>query len=162
MKALTLTQPWAMLVAIKAKTFETRSWSTDYRGPLAIHVSKRIPPEYRRLVYWAAPEPFRSALKDVLWFERPAKIFGVDGTELTAPTEKLHLGCVIATCELVQVYRTEELYRAGKFKQIGQYELAFGDYTPGRYAWKLANVKLLPEPIPAKGSLGLWNWDGGE
>ena len=38
-------------------------------------------------------------------------------------------------------------------------ELALGDYTPGRYAWKLANVKKLPEPIPAKGRQGLWNWE---
>ena len=34
-----------------------------------------------------------------------------------------------------------------------------GDYTPGRYAWKLANVQKLPEPIPAKGRQGLWNWE---
>lgn len=33
MKALTLTQPWATLVAIGAKCIETRGWSTDYRGP---------------------------------------------------------------------------------------------------------------------------------
>ena len=40
-----------------------------------------------------------------------------------------------------------------------QDELALGDYTPGRYAWKLANVQKLPEPIPAKGRQGLWNWE---
>jgi hypothetical protein len=39
-------------------------------------------------------------------------------------------------------------------------ERAFGDYTPGRFAWLLANVKALPEPIPAKGALGLWNYEG--
>jgi len=37
-------------------------------------------------------------------------------------------------------------------------ELSFGDYTPGRYAWILADVKLLPEPVPARGALGLWEW----
>ncbi len=40
MKAITLWQPWATLVAIGAKRFETRSWSTHYRGPLAIHAAK--------------------------------------------------------------------------------------------------------------------------
>ncbi len=35
-------------------------------------------------------------------------------------------------------------------------ELSFGDYTPGRYVWRLENVRLLPTPIPYKGSLGLW------
>ncbi|QFS49656.1 hypothetical protein GXM_07150 [Nostoc sphaeroides CCNUC1] len=27
----------------------------------------------------------------------------------------------------------------------------------GRYAWKLENIQILTEPIPAKGYLGLWN-----
>src|SRR5258708_5270609 len=42
-KALTLWQPWASLIAVGAKTIETRSWSTSYRGPLAIHAAKRKP-----------------------------------------------------------------------------------------------------------------------
>jgi hypothetical protein len=37
MKALTLYQPWASLVALGHKTVETRKWATTYRGPLAIH-----------------------------------------------------------------------------------------------------------------------------
>ena len=37
MKALSLRQPWATLVAIGAKQIETRSWSTAYRGTIAIH-----------------------------------------------------------------------------------------------------------------------------
>ena len=43
MKALTLHQPWATLVAVGEKRIETRSWSTDYRGPLAIHAGKARP-----------------------------------------------------------------------------------------------------------------------
>jgi hypothetical protein len=38
-------------------------------------------------------------------------------------------------------------------------ELDFGDYTPGRFQWVLSDVRLLPEPIPAKGALGLWRTD---
>jgi hypothetical protein len=38
-------------------------------------------------------------------------------------------------------------------------ERSFGDYTPGRYAWILTNIKPLPAPIPAKGALGLWDWE---
>lgn len=37
MKAITLEQPFASLMSVGAKTIETRPWSTDYRGPLAIH-----------------------------------------------------------------------------------------------------------------------------
>lgn len=39
-------------------------------------------------------------------------------------------------------------------------EFHFGDYSEGRYAWELADVKQLPEPIRAKGQQGLWNWEG--
>lgn len=41
--ALSLWQPWASLVALGAKTIETRSWSTKYRGPLLIHAARREP-----------------------------------------------------------------------------------------------------------------------
>lgn len=34
MRGLSLTQPWATLVAIGAKKIETRSWTTTYRGAL--------------------------------------------------------------------------------------------------------------------------------
>lgn len=37
MKAITLEQPFASLVSIGAKTIETRPWSTEYRGQVAIH-----------------------------------------------------------------------------------------------------------------------------
>jgi hypothetical protein len=42
-RVLSLWQPWASLVALGVKTIETRSWSTKYRGPLAIHAAARKP-----------------------------------------------------------------------------------------------------------------------
>ena len=41
LKALTLWQPYAQAVVRGLKRFETRSWPTRYRGPLAIHAAKR-------------------------------------------------------------------------------------------------------------------------
>jgi hypothetical protein len=38
-KGLTLHQPWASAIALGLKRYETRSWRTSYRGPLAIHAS---------------------------------------------------------------------------------------------------------------------------
>jgi len=43
MKTLTLYEPWATLIRMGRKTIETRSWGTDYRGPLAIHAGKQKP-----------------------------------------------------------------------------------------------------------------------
>ena len=39
LKALTIWQPYAQAIALGLKKFETRSWATKYRGPLAIHAS---------------------------------------------------------------------------------------------------------------------------
>jgi len=40
--ALSVRQPWANLLVWGLKTIEVRSWSTNYRGPLLIHASKKV------------------------------------------------------------------------------------------------------------------------
>ncbi len=40
MKAITILQPFAHLIAIGEKRVENRSWSTTHRGELAIHAGK--------------------------------------------------------------------------------------------------------------------------
>lgn len=40
MKALTISQPYASLIASGEKWVENRRWGTSYRGPLAIHAGK--------------------------------------------------------------------------------------------------------------------------
>lgn len=40
MKAITIRQPWAHLIAAGVKRVENRSWPTAHRGPLAIHAAK--------------------------------------------------------------------------------------------------------------------------
>ncbi|MGE5593799.1 MAG: ASCH domain-containing protein [Betaproteobacteria bacterium] len=84
MKAITLIQPWASLVAIGAKRIETRSWATDYRGPLAIHAAKGFPKWAQELCY---KEPFATLLFNVK-------------TGYYHPW-KLPRGVVIAVCALV-------------------------------------------------------------
>jgi hypothetical protein len=41
MKAVSLWQPFASLIYTGAKKIETRSWPTNYRGPLAIHAARK-------------------------------------------------------------------------------------------------------------------------
>ncbi len=142
MKTISLLQPWATLIAIGAKQVETRSWATKYRGPLAIHASKGFSKELQKLVW---TEPFMTALLG------PGNklAFGADFN--------LPLGAIIVTCNLTNVIPITPYFIKGQSKQ----ELAFGDYTfPGRFAWILDDVKQLPKPIPAKGSLGLWEFPG--
>lgn len=145
MKALTLTQPWATLVAIRAKPVETRSWTTPYRGPLAIHAAKGFPREAIELCF---EQPFVSSL--------PA-------ASIALPSE-LPRGAVIAVCRLAGCFRITDQDRddyelaTGEHIVLSATDFAFGDFTPGRFGWLLADVQPLPEPIPARGALGLWDW----
>lgn len=142
MKALSLIQPWANLIALGEKRIETRSWSTPYRGPLAIHASKSIPREVREM---ASEEPqFLDA------FERHNVTLG-----------DLPCGVVVATAVLTHCVHVDRDTR-NRIGQSGKYpedEVLFGDYTPGRFAWVLSDIRPLAEPVPARGSLGLWEWE---
>lgn len=141
MKALTLTQPWATLVAIGAKQIETRSWNTNYRGRLAIHAAKGFPQEAQHICFKV---PFRDYLNGY-----------IDLNETYLGQHKFPLCAVVATCELVKVIRITPFHEHALPEEP---EFSFGDYSTGRYMWFLENVVALPKPIPAKGALSLWEW----
>lgn len=142
MKCISLWQPWASLIVIGAKRFETRSWSTEYRGPILIHAAKRWTRESDQLV---VREPFRSAL------ERGG----------CRPTWSLPLGSILGVADLVECYLCDISALIGP-KGISrplpsEPELSFGDYTQDRYAWKLENPRRFPTPIPYRGLQQIFN-----
>ncbi len=132
MKALTLWQPRATLVAIGAKRIETRSWSTVHRGPLAIHAAKTR--KHLPLFY---DDPFLQVLRDAGY----------------KTASDLPLGCVVATCKLWKIKPDNHLIASDLTVQ----EIAFGDYSDGRFAWFLYDVVKVERRIPARGYQGLWN-----
>lgn len=158
MKGLTLTQPWATLVAIGAKRIETRSWSTGYRGWLAIHAAKGLGKVGGRLGLQGvcAEEPFRS----VLTANSHDQVH--HGLWHPVTNSLLPLGMIVAVVNLHRVGRIRERFDGfitvdGLDLPLSDQEVAFGDYTPGRYGWSLTNVHRLATPIPCKGALGLWD-----
>ena len=71
-------------------------------------------------------------------------------------------GCMIATAELIDCQTTGFLIKDRCFIEapmVSAQERHFGDYTPGRFAFRLANVVRLETPVPATGALGIWDWD---
>jgi len=151
MKALSLTQPWASLVAIGAKKIETRSWSAQYRGPLAIHAAKSFPVCAKD---YASSPVFADALREL---QIPGKTI----------VESLPTGCIIAVCSMVDCQPTSgkrpghgsNPKYADWVHSLSLQERAFGDYHVGRFGWFLEEARMLAEPIPAKGALGLWSFD---
>ncbi len=151
MKALTLTQPWATLVACGAKRIETRSWATDFRGRIAIHAAKGLSPigGKRGLYEICCEAPFRDVIADAFKSTRE---------EAFDAARELPLGAIVATADLVDVRRIDMKLRAQVQAQtITPFEIDFGDYTSGRYAWFLENVNTLAEPIYCNGALSLWD-----
>lgn len=136
MKAISLQQPWATLVAIGAKEIETRSWQTNYRGPLAIHASKSFPADAQIL---ARRPPFNQILIEAGYLS----------------LRSLPLGAVLATANL---FRIQRIANEGSWRPESP-ELDFGNYQTGRFMWFLTNIEPIYPPIPASGSLGLWDWD---
>lgn len=137
MKALSLLQPWASLVVIGAKQIETRSWSTAYRGPLLIHASKGKAGEI-----FAQDAPFKKYI---------------------ANFRQLPFGYIIGMVTLTDVVRigTGSLQNANDemMNKLTMEEKAFGDYTPGRFAWILEDAIAFKTPLGARGTLSLWEYD---
>ncbi|MEK4853862.1 2-oxoglutarate dehydrogenase E1 [Paenibacillus sp. FSL H7-0756] len=152
MKTITIIQPWATLIVVLEKQYETRSWLTNHRGNIAIHAGKKIDQDACQ----------QSEIKAAL-------------SRHGYTAENLPTGVVLATAQLKECWKIVrpnwqaktapvELNASDGRRQLwagylgDKKEFLFGNYDNGRYAWELADVKQLPAPIPAKGQQGLWNW----
>ena len=139
MKALSIKQPWATLIAEGYKTIETRTWAVKYRGPLAIHASKTGSNSEAR----------------TLWIDLYKTRISPN---LGMFPWKFPRGQIIATCTL------KEIVRYGPQKFIDDYEkhlcLPGKYYQHGLYGWILTDIKPLDTPIPCKGRLRLWETGG--
>lgn len=137
MKAISLWQPWATLIAVGAKRYETRSWYTSYRGPLLICAAKAWNAECK-----AAMEDkyIRDALQGCnLPFG--VAVCLVDLVACAKTYRKIYMG------QLVRTYAGED--------EIFPVDEPFGDFYPGRFAWKLENIRKV-RPFAVKGMQGLF------
>jgi len=150
-KILTLHQPFATLMALDAKRFETRGWRTGYRGPLAIHAAQGLPEQYRALV---ATEPFKSVLA----------AHGYYAAQVDLPR-----GAIVCVVDVVEIVSIEAVSPSMVHRRCyswmsadgsitidpARHEHAFGDFSDGRFAWLTRGVRRLPRPVPCRGYQGL-------
>jgi len=125
--AISLWQPWAALVVLGHKRIETRHWENQYRGPVIIHAAKRWTRDQAALL---RQDPFR-------------KLVG------RAP---LAFMAYIGTVNLVDILKIDQ----STLCAISEQEAAFGNFTPGRFAWILENPQAAVAPIAAAGHQGIW------
>ena len=130
MKILSIKEPYATLIATGNKLIETRSWKTNYRGELFIHASGKKIDKKVLTNNYIA-----TLIKDL----------------------PMNYGNIICKANLVDcVYMDEKFLKTIK-SNSKEYKL--GEYKIGRYAWILKDVELI-NPIPVKGRLNIWNYDG--
>lgn len=137
MNALTVWQPYASLIVIGAKIYETRSWPTSHRGETAIHAAKKPTLE----VYRDLPDKVKSAIK---------------GSVCPIKPEDLPTGVIVGTGKLVECHKIDRAF----ISRLSERENLLGDFTPGRYAWEFACVIPFENPVPVRGAQGLWKWKG--
>lgn len=188
MRAITLWQPWASLIAEGAKTIETRPFPHPWRSAVgervAIHAAARVPTYHE----CPAGAVFYDGIGDLMFglhepFTEEQQVtrgLPADGDLHGFP---LPLGAFLATALLTAVVPigdrwAEGLLPAGCYARVIDDTIVqlvdtdphrrpvlhpnqrqYGDFTPGRWALLFADVERLPEPVPARGRQGLWICD---
>lgn len=140
MKAITIWQPYATLIMLGLKQYETRCWGTSYRGPLIIHAAKR----------WDEDREFDcSRVTELLQQQTftPASL-GEAGLRLFYTPMGDTLGKALGVVQLVDC---QQMHDGGS-----DFENAVGSFGEGRFGWKCSSPQIFEPPISAMGAQGLW------
>jgi hypothetical protein len=129
MKAISLWQPMAHFMAVGLKRYETRSWQTSYRGPLAIHAALRVMNRQE------------SDLCEVVMRTQQKQ-------------DILAYGAVVGVVSLDEVAPAWMAREASSFSLL---DWVLGDYSSSRYAWLARCAFKLPSPVRCVGRQGLFN-----
>lgn len=143
MKTLTVKQPWASLIVEGVKDIENRTWKTNFRGRVLIHASAKSL-DWRSLMIYLT-EPMANVLKSM-----QADRIWLDGLTTGAIVGSVEIVDCVINHESIWAEKTERVLVGNKFFPT--------DETKPTYNWVLANPRLFPEPIPAKGKLGFWDY----
>jgi hypothetical protein len=128
MKALTICQPYAELIACGKKRVENREWQTRYRGPLLIHAGKSRS--------WLGGQS-----EDELEEE-----FG----------RRVEFGAIVARANLVACLHIDGIDTGKHDKEFPW--LKTDGHANGTWCWVLADVVRIEPGIPWSGAQGLWEY----
>lgn len=174
MKAISLWQPWASLIACGAKPFETRHWAPPREligQTIAIHAAKKVDKNARPfaedLMYgqhedggFELADKLAASMKGI-----PDELMGLFGMAI------LPVGCVLCTARLDAAFQLGEKALGTAFPSASvvrrlisrqmpecftvRYD-DFGDYAPGRWAWLLRDIKVLTPTEAVVGRQGFF------
>ncbi|MCB1462115.1 MAG: ASCH domain-containing protein [Nitratireductor sp.] len=179
MKAISLWQPWASLIAAGVKPYETRHWSPPREligQRIAIHAAKRVDRDAAGLA------------TDIMFGQHPGNHLGsgfeladkIAATFLDCPPDLftkfgdavMPAGCVVCTAVLDAAFQLGPQAEGTAFpaarvvRSLTSRPMPdcftvrlddYGDYSPGRWAWLLREVSVVMPPAPVTGRQGFFD-----
>ena len=154
-KALTLWQPWASLIAKGIKTIETRGWSapwTLWGQRIAIHAGRKsvpvysLPPAMREKLEWQFGRSWDTSLPSGA-VVATARLIGCGVVHDLRDTGS---GTIAVFGAATKLY-TDDMERIPSVHVD-----AYGDFGLGRHLWLLDQIEELETPVPARGMQKLW------
>lgn len=148
MKAITIKQPWASLIVHGIKDIENRTWTCPKK-----YIGQRV------LIHASKSKDKRE--KPLLTEEQYKLAGGVSGygTHIFG-----NRGAIIGSVEIVDCVVNHSSIWAEKTENytVGMNPKLHENITGKKviYNWVLANPVLFEKPIPAKGRLSFWEYDG--
>lgn len=150
MKALSIKQPWASLIAHGIKDIENRTWKTHFRGRIYIHASAKS------VVKW---EKFTSILDE-------KQLCEVLKDEHNLNANSFPTSVIIGEVDIIDCVINHESIWAEKMEIHICEETGIQILNKNQkyiWNWVLANPVLYDKPIlNVKGKLSFWKWEGCE
>lgn len=133
-RVLTIWQPRASFFTMGFRQFETRGAPEKYRGKILIHAAKRIPTK-----------------DDADLWAQALLLSSIDPQTAIQGVFPSSLGAILAICDLTDC----KLIDSELIAEQSELELLVGNWQLGRFALKLENIILPPDPIPYSNGQGL-------
>ncbi|MBB5547379.1 hypothetical protein [Paraburkholderia fungorum] len=144
MKAISIWQPHATLLLLGPKRYETRGWTvprTLLGKRVAIHAAK-TDGDLIEIVQYILARKDGIAADEAM----DAYVAAIVGAGYRTCGE-MPRGCIIGSvilCESLAAERAED-------------HNGFGDFSAGRFAWRVSDSKVLAKPVPFRGMQGFFD-----
>ncbi|MGY3582402.1 hypothetical protein ACVIGB_000674 [Bradyrhizobium sp. USDA 4341] len=152
-RALSLHQPWASLAALGYKPFETRSWAPPVwliGKHFVVHAAKTICRKHDDKTHCAISAAIGEDWIDTLPRGAALGIVRLLGAWKTGNSEAV---------PFARERRVELVDKVAGSPDLDYADVdPFGDYSPGRWIWRLTDIAPFDAPVPGPGLQRLWRW----
>ena len=136
MRVLSVQQPWAQLLITGNKAFEIRTWKTDFRGRIALHVSSAL-----------APGAYQLAVDEPAYADAYAR----SGIGSLSDLRQLQKSAIVGTIEIADVQTRHDLADSLTGDEREMFETVDDD----TFMWRMLKP-IAFDPVAIKGKLNLW------